>query len=72
MLAGFAHQVYTCFVDLEKAYDSVHRGVLQGGFTGIQDHSYESLYNWSEACVLTHNSMFFVGVVLHQICHNSV
>ncbi len=52
----FAHPVYMCFVDLEKAYDRVPRGVQSGvlreyGVPGLLLRAIRSLYNQSESCV---------------------
>jgi len=51
-----AHPVYICFVDLEKAYDRVPRGILWGvlreyGVLGPLVQAIRSLYNQSERCV---------------------
>jgi len=51
-LLEFAHPVYMCFVDLEKAYDRVPRGILWGvlgeyGVPGPLVRAIRSLYNQS-------------------------
>ena len=59
LLAGaweFAHPVYMCFVDLEKAYDRVPWGILWGvlreyGVPGPLVRAIRSLYKQSESCV---------------------
>jgi len=48
----FAHPIYMCFVDLEKAYDRVPRGILWGvlreyGVPGPLVHAIWSLYKQS-------------------------
>ena len=79
LLAGaweFAHPVYMCFVDLEKAYDRVPRGILWGvlreyGVPGPLVRAIRSLYKQSESCVRilgTKSSTFSVGVGLRQGC----
>jgi len=52
----FAHPVYMCFVDLEKAYDRVPRGILWGvireyGVPGPLVRAIRSLYEQSASCV---------------------
>ena len=72
----YAQPVYMCFVDLEKAYDRVPRGVLWGvlweyGVRGVLLRAIQSLYTQSESCfrVLGHKSVSFpVGVGLRQGC----
>ena len=79
LLAGaweFAHPVYMCFVDLEKAYDRVPRGILWGvlreyGVPGPLVRAIRSLYKQSESCVRilgAKSSTFSVGVGLRQGC----
>ena len=65
-----------CFVDLEKAYDRVPRGVLWGvlreyGVPGSLLRAIRSLYSRSESCVRilgTKSSSFPVSVGLRQGC----
>jgi len=52
----FAHPVYMCFVDLEKSYDRVPRGILWGvlreyGVPGPLVCAIRSLYEQSASCV---------------------
>ena len=52
----FAQPVHMCFVDLEKAYDRVPRGVLWGvlreyGVGGSLLRATQSLYDRSRSCV---------------------
>ena len=44
----YAHPVYMCFVDLEKAYDRVLR---EYGVRGSLLRAIQSLYSQSESCV---------------------
>jgi len=50
------HPVYMCFVDLEKAYDRVPRGIVWGllreyGVPELLLRAIRSLYNKSRSCV---------------------
>ena len=52
----FAHPVFMCFVDLEKAYDCVLQGILWGvlreyGVPGLLLQAICSLYNQNESCI---------------------
>ena len=52
----FAHPVYMCFVDFEKAFDHVPQGILWGvlqdyGVPGLLLRAIQSLYNQSESYV---------------------
>jgi len=70
----YAKDVYTCFVDLEKAYDRVTREKLSGVFrgNGVDDRlllAIKSLYSSSEVFVLVGRvkpQPFTVGFVLRQ------
>lgn len=72
----FAHPVYKCFVELEKAYDRVPQetlwGVLQEyRILGTLLQNIQSLYNHSRSCVRiigTKSNMFPMGVGLCQGC----
>ena len=69
-------QVYIAFVDLEKAYDRVDRGLLWGvleeyGVSGSLIRAIASLYSKSRSCVrvLGRKSEYFsVGAGLRQGC----
>ncbi|TWW76609.1 hypothetical protein D4764_13G0012710 [Takifugu flavidus] len=52
----FAQPVHMCFVDLEKAFDRVPRGVLWGdlreyGVSGLLIRAVHSLYDWCQSLV---------------------
>uniref|UniRef100_A0AAQ4S6N9 Reverse transcriptase domain-containing protein n=1 Tax=Gasterosteus aculeatus aculeatus TaxID=481459 RepID=A0AAQ4S6N9_GASAC len=72
----YAHPVYMCFVDLEKAYDRVPREILwevlrEYGVRGSLLGAIQSLYAQSESCVRVLGSKskaFPVGVGLRQGC----
>uniref|UniRef100_A0AAQ4R3P6 Reverse transcriptase domain-containing protein n=1 Tax=Gasterosteus aculeatus aculeatus TaxID=481459 RepID=A0AAQ4R3P6_GASAC len=72
----YAHPVYICFVDLEKAYDRVPREKLwevlrEYGVRGSLLGAIQSLYAQSESCVRVLGSKwkaFPVGVGLRQGC----
>ena len=72
----FAHPVYMCFVDLEKAYDRVPREILWGvlreyGVRGSLLRAIQSMYAQSESCVRVLGSKsdpFPVVVGLRQGC----
>ena len=72
----YAHPVYMCFVDLEKAYDRVPREILWGvlweyGVRGALLRAIQSLYAQSKSCVQVHGNksdLFPVGVSLRQGC----
>lgn len=72
----YAHPVYMCFVDLEKAYDRVPREKLwevlrEYGVRGSLLRAIQSLYSQSESCVRVLGSQsvpFPVGVGLRQGC----
>lgn len=73
----YAHLVYMCFVDLEKAYDRVPREILwevlrevlgEYGVRGSLLRAIQSLYVQSESCVqvlCSKSDSFQVGVGLH-------
>jgi len=69
-----AKDVYTCFVDLEKAYDRVTREKLSGVFpeNGVDDRlllAVKSLYSCSDVFVIVGRvkpQPFTVGLVLRQ------
>jgi len=79
-LGWYAKDVYTCFVDLEKAYDRVpqerFRGVLQEyGVDGCMLLAIKSLYSCSEVCVRVDgvkSQPFTVGVGLRILDRFSV
>jgi len=70
----YAKDVYTCFVDHEKAYVRVPRGKLRGVLReyGVDDRLLlvvKSLYSSSEVCVHcggVKSQLFTVGVGLRQ------
>uniref|UniRef100_A0A8C5CGF6 Reverse transcriptase domain-containing protein n=1 Tax=Gadus morhua TaxID=8049 RepID=A0A8C5CGF6_GADMO len=72
----YAHPVYMCFVDLEKAYDRVPREKLwevlwEYGVKGSLLRAIQSLYSQSESCVRVLGSQsvsFSVGAGLRQGC----
>uniref|UniRef100_A0AAV2MQG6 ribonuclease H n=1 Tax=Knipowitschia caucasica TaxID=637954 RepID=A0AAV2MQG6_KNICA len=72
----FAQPVHMCFVDLEKAFDRVPRGVLWGvlreyGVRGPLLRAVRSLYDRSQSCVRIAGSksdLFPVHVGLRQGC----
>ncbi|KAK7921963.1 hypothetical protein WMY93_008865 [Mugilogobius chulae] len=72
----FAQPVHMCFVDLEKAFDRVPRGVLwevlrEYGVRGPLLRAVRSLYDWSRSCVRIAGSksdLFPVHVGLRQGC----
>ena len=72
----YAHPVYMCFVDLEKAYDRVPREILwevlwEYGVRGALLRAIQSLYAQSMSCVRvlgTKSGLFPVGVGLRQGC----
>ena len=72
----FAQPVHICFVDLEKAFDRVPRGVLWGvlrgyGVLGPLLQAVQSLYKRSESLIRIagcKSDLFSVGVGLHQGC----
>ncbi|MEL7181936.1 MAG: reverse transcriptase family protein, partial [Pseudomonadota bacterium] len=72
----FAQPVHMCFVDLEKAFDRVPRGVLWGvlqeyGVLGPLLRAVQSLYKWSGSLVRIagcKSDSFSVGVGLRQGC----
>ena len=72
----FAQPVYTCFVDLEKAFDRVPRGVLWGvlreyGVPGPLIRAIRSLYNRCQSLVrisANKSDLFPVRVGLRQGC----
>uniref|UniRef100_A0A8C5CRJ5 Reverse transcriptase domain-containing protein n=1 Tax=Gadus morhua TaxID=8049 RepID=A0A8C5CRJ5_GADMO len=72
----YAHPVYMCFVDLEKAYDRVPREKLwevlrEYGVRGSILRAIQSLYSQSESCVRVLGSQsvsFSVGAGLRQGC----
>jgi exonuclease III len=72
----FANQVYCCFVDLEKAYDRVPRGMLwrvlqEYGVDGQLLKAITSLYDDCRSCVRVggiKSTSFTVGVGLRQGC----
>jgi len=74
-----AHPVYMCFVDFEKAYDRLPRGILWGllreyGVPGPLVRAIRSLYKQSESCVRivgTKSSMFSVVLDSAKVvpCH---
>uniref|UniRef100_A0AAV2JL93 ribonuclease H n=1 Tax=Knipowitschia caucasica TaxID=637954 RepID=A0AAV2JL93_KNICA len=72
----FAQPVHMCFVDLEKAFDCVPRGVLWGvlreyGVGGPLLRAIRSLYDRSQSCVRIAGSksdLFPVNVGLRQGC----
>ena len=72
----FAQPVHMCFVDLEKAYDRVPRGILWGvlqeyGVDGALLRAIQSLYRRSVSLVRVSGSksdLFPVGVGLRQGC----
>ena len=72
----YAKPVYSCFVDLEKAYDRVPRGKLwsvlqEYGIDGSLMRAIQSLYTNCSSCVRVNGSKstpFTVGVGLRQGC----
>ncbi|KAI3371769.1 hypothetical protein L3Q82_024322 [Scortum barcoo] len=72
----FAQPVHMCFVDLEKAFDRVPRGILWGvlreyGVRGPFLRAVRSLYDWSRSLVRIAGSksdLFPVHVGLRQGC----
>lgn len=75
----FAQPVHKCFVDLEKAYDHVPRGLLWGllqeyEVAGPLLRAIQSLHQRSNSLVhisANKSDMFSVRVVLHQGCPTS-
>ena len=72
----YAQPVYMCFVDLEKAYDRVPRGLLwevlkEYGVPEPLRRAIRSLYSKSQSCVRVlgiKSKPFTVGVGLRQGC----
>ncbi|KAK3569880.1 hypothetical protein QTP86_006752 [Hemibagrus guttatus] len=72
----FAQTVHMCFVDLEKAFDRVPRGILwevlwEYGVRGPLLRAVRSLYNWSRSLVriaICKSDLFPVHVGLRQGC----
>ncbi|TWW81730.1 R2DM Retrovirus-related Pol polyprotein from type II retrotransposable element [Takifugu flavidus] len=72
----FAQPVHMCFVDLEKAFDRVPRGVLWGvlreyGVSGPLIRAVRSLYDWCQSLVRiagSKSNSFPVRVGLRQGC----
>ena len=72
----YAKSLYTCFVDLEKAYGRVHREKIWGllreyGIAYRLLLTVKSLYSFSEVCVRVggiESRPFTVGVGLRQWC----
>ncbi|KAI3370608.1 hypothetical protein L3Q82_007178 [Scortum barcoo] len=60
----FAQPVHMCFVDLEKAFDRVPRGILWGvlreyGVRGPLLRAVRSLYDWTGAGACRHSIQFY-------------